>query len=295
MSCGVGTGRKYIIISPVKDEAKYIKRTLNSVVAQTIRPHMWLIVDDNSTDNTVDIVQPYCTRHDWIQLHTNKRHGQRNTGSAEAIAFSIGYEMVQNEEFDFIVKLDGDLQLEHGYFEKLINEFEKDPLLGIASGVYFEERAKGWVPVSMPPYHAAGATKVIRRKCFHDIEGFINGPGWDTVDEIRAWGKGWRTAHFENITFYHLKNEGTGMGYRKTNLIHGEIYYLTGGSKAFFLGKVVKRIVGGKPFLAAGIYMLLGYLRPLIARQPLLVTPEESRLYRRILHARLAIGRLSGR
>jgi len=286
---------RYIIVSPVKDEVSHIKETLDSVVAQTIRPFIWLIVDDGSTDGTKEIIRSYCARHDWIRLLINNRPGQRNTGSAEVIAFSLGYETVRNEDFDFVVKLDGDLRLEPDYFEKLFVEFEKNPALGIASGIYLERHGNGWQPVRMPGYHAAGATKVIRKACFEEIGGFIDTPGWDTVDEIRAWGKGWRTAHFENATFHHLKNEGSGMGYRKTNHMHGEIYYLTGGSKAFFLGKVSKRIALGQPFLLAGIYMFLGYLRPMINKKPLLVTPEESRLYRKMLRGRLVLGQRSGR
>lgn len=286
---------RYIIVSPVKDEARYIRETLDSVVAQTIRPYIWLIVDDSSSDGTELIVQSYCARHDWIRLQINHRSGQRNTGSAEVIAFSLGYEMIRNEDFDFVVKLDGDLRLEPDYFEKLFVEFEKNPALGIASGNYLERHGNGWQPVPMPGYHAAGATKVIRKKCFEEIGGFIDTPGWDTVDEIRAWVKGWRTAHFENATFHHFKNEGSGMGYRKTNRMHGEIFYLTGGTKAFFLGKVAKRIALGRPFLLAGIYMFLGYLRPMIRKQPLLVTREESRLYRKMLRDRLVTDRLPGR
>ena len=59
--------------------------------------------------------------------------------------------------------------------------------LGIASGVYLEKCENGaWKEVVMPSYHAAGACKVLRRKCFEEIGGFITAAGWDTVDEIRA-------------------------------------------------------------------------------------------------------------
>src|SRR5687767_9721328 len=44
------TGRRYVLITPCRDEAKYARRTLDSVAAQTVRPALWVIVDDGSTD-----------------------------------------------------------------------------------------------------------------------------------------------------------------------------------------------------------------------------------------------------
>ena len=138
----------------------------------------------------------------------------------------------------------------------------------------------------MPSYHAAGASKVIRKKCFEEIGGFIEQRGWDTVDEIRAIARGWHTCHFPKLQMKHWKPEGTGMGLLRTSYMHGEIYYRTGGSIFFFAMKTLRRLID-RPLFVGGMSMLWGYLHAFLRRRELLVTPDEGRCYRRLLTHRL--------
>ena len=138
----------------------------------------------------------------------------------------------------------------------------------------------------MPFYHAAGACKVMRRKCFEEIGGFIVAAGWDTVDEIRAMTQGWRTGHFKDLRVKHHKIEGSGIGQLKTSAMHGEIYYLTGGSKLFFVLKVLHRI-RSKPYVLSAFALLLGYLKAFKKQKTPLVTKAEARCYQAILNKRL--------
>ena len=278
----------YVVISPVKDEAKHIGNTLESMVRQTMKPLKWVIVDDDSKDDTVQIVKSFSDRYGWIHLLLNKRGAERKTGSAEALAFNLGCDLVREQPYDYIVKLDGDLQLPEDYFEKLLNEFQKEKRLGIASGIYLEQHGNEWQPVEMPDYHAAGASKVIRRECFEQIGGFITTPGWDTVAEIRAMSLGWQTAHFKNIRFHHLKNEGSAMGYLKMNFMQGGIFYLTGGSMRFFILKCLHRFLFGRPAILGGLAMAAGYSKKYFMRKPLLVTAAEGELYRHLLNERIS-------
>jgi len=279
---------RYVIVSPVKDEAQYITHTIESVIAQTVKPKAWVIVDDGSTDDTVEIVKQYAEQIPWIKLVESGNKGRRNTGSAESIAFKFGYELVKGLDFDYLVKLDGDVSFDEHYFEMVFEEFEADLKLGIASGAYLENRKQMWKVVRMPTYHTAGASKVVRRSCFEAIGGFITVPGWDTVDEIRAWAHGWTTKHFGSIRFFHLKNEGSGMGRIRTAMMHGEICYMTGGSSLFLSMKVLHRIVSARPFLLAGLSVLFGYLKCAASRKELLVTKEEKKHYRNMLNSRLS-------
>jgi len=277
----------YVVISPVKDEAPYIGATLDSICAQTIRPLRWIIVDDGSSDATAEIVDLRARQCEWITLVRRPRSGMRGAGSPVVAAFNLGLELVRDEKFDLIVKLDGDLQIPPAYFERLLRRFEEDPRLGIASGVYCERKETGWEPVDMPDYHAAGASKAIRRRCFEEIGGFVASRGWDTVDEIRAQTHGWRTRHFPDLTFQHLRAEGSARGPLYTSRLHGEVYYLTGGSLPFFLIKALHRMISTKPLFLGGIMLLAGYLRPLVQRRPRLVSPSEAKHYRRTLNRRV--------
>lgn len=279
--------KAYIIISPVRDEEKYLERTIQSVTAQTLRPRLWVIVDDGSQDRSYEIASGYSQRVPWIRVVRIPRDGERNLGSAEVRAFMQGLEYVGSLGFDFVVKLDADLELPPEYFESLVGKFLQDGKLGIASGVYLEEGRNGWKPVWMPPYHASGASKVVRTECFRDIGGFALSRGWDTVDEIKAQFRGWKTCHFPELQFLHLRPEGKGIGSLRTGVLHGEAYYASGGGLLFFLLKFLHRLVAGEPLILGGLAMLWGFVSCLLSGRPRLVSCAEARYYRRALNRRV--------
>ena len=280
-------GNDYILVSPVKDEERYVEETLRSVTQQTVKPFRWIIVDDGSSDATPRIIDSYRERFEWIQVLRIDRDTPRQPGSPVVNAFNRGYEVIKEDKFDYVAKLDCDLRFASDYFEKLMREFEKDPRLGIASGIYLEDYGKGWIPVEMPVYHTAGACKFMRKECFTEIGGYVVAKGWDTVDEIRAQMKGWRTRHFKELPMFHLKNEGSGIGFSKTNAMHGEIFYMTGGSKLFFIGKVLHRMFTGRPFIIGGMMVAYGYLKPFLEGRKRLVNDEEAQFYSKLLLSRL--------
>jgi len=277
---------QYVVITPAKDEAKYIESTLESLVSQTVKPLQWVIVDDGSCDRTPQLIEAYRRRYPWITVLRLERDRVRKPGLAVISAFNAGLELVQHLEFDFIVKLDGDLQLPPTYFESLFLKFSEDAKLGICSGQYMERHGAEWRAIEMPQYHAAGASKIIRRECFRQINGFVPSRGWDTVDEIRAQTLGWNTTHYPDIKFQHLKNEGSGIGQLRTSIMHGEIYYLTGGGVLFFLLKLAQRVICGRPIILCGFAMLWGYCKAQFLR-PRLVNPAEASHYRGLLNNRV--------
>ena len=278
---------KFVVISPVKDEERCVEETLRSMACQLVKPVKWIIVDDGSIDRTSEIIEQYRADNDFIEVLRNPPGSVRRPGSAVIRAFDRGYQAANGLEYDLIVKLDCDLSFDPDYFAKLIAKFIADSNLGIASGVY-AERVDGseWSEIIMPEYHAAGASKIIRRQCFMEIGGFIASPGWDTVDEIRAIARGWRSTHFPEAKMKHWKVEGSGIGSLRTNAMHGEVYYRTGGGLLFFFLKVLNRMTQ-PPRLTGGLAMLWGYLRTMTQRKPLLVTPAEARVYRALLNGRI--------
>lgn len=287
MKTDPSTPIRYVIISPVKDEEKYVESTLRSVVSQTLKPVMWIIVDDNSKDRTPEIIDKYSSNYPFIQIVKNQNSGTRNIGVPVIRSFNCGLKFVREIEYDFIVKLDCDLDFGEDYFEKLLCRFNEEKNLGIGSGMYLELNQKGmWTEVLMPSYHAAGACKVIRKNCFEQIGGFIAAPGWDTVDEIRAIAFGWKTGHFRDLQMRHLKPEGSGIGNIRTSVMHGEIYYLTGGSFLFFIFKFLQRIYS-RPYFIKAFALLWGYFRAKTVGKALLVNKAEAKHYNDLLHTRL--------
>jgi glycosyltransferase involved in cell wall biosynthesis len=280
-------GDDYVIVTPVKDEEQFLDRMIRSVLSQTVLPSQWVIVDDGSHDRTPEIIRTYAGRVDWISAVRIERGRERRLGSAESLAFAAGYELIRKHPHDFVVKLDADLLLPSDYFEQMLSRFRQNRRLGIASGVYLEKKKGKWREIAMPPYHATGAAKMVRSECFTAIGGFPTSPGWDTADEIKAWSNGWETAHFQDLQLYHLKPEGSSRGAWKTGRLHGQVYYVCGGGKLFFLLKVLQRALLGKPFVLSGIALLYGYLHAAGTREPKLVTPQEEALYKKVLNQRI--------
>lgn len=277
----------YLVITPVRNEAKYLRFTIESMVCQTVLPKEWIIVDDGSTDETPQIIDEAARLYPWIKAVHRADRGFRKSGGGVIEAFYEGYAALSSSDWEFIVKLDGDLSFQPTHFDSLLKEFLKNPKLGIASGTYLERNSNGsWNVVEMPYYHAAGACKVLRYNCFEEIKGFIIQPGWDTIDEIRAMARGWITAHFPDIQMMHHKYEGTGIGVLKTSLIHRRIYYRTGGNLPFFVLKVLRRILV-KPYVFNAIALLTGYLTTMLRRETLLVNELERNYYNKLLRARV--------
>ena len=82
---------KYVIVTPARDEEKYIESTIESVLRQTIRPAEWMIVDDGSTDRTGEIADRYAAQHSWIRVIHRENRGFRKSGGGVMEAFYDGY------------------------------------------------------------------------------------------------------------------------------------------------------------------------------------------------------------
>ena len=118
---------RYVLISPCRNEAAFMRQTLESVVAQSLRPAKWVIVDDGSTDETPAILAEYASRHAWISIVTRADRGHRAVGPGVVDAFYSGYQTIDRAEYDFVCKLDLDLLLPPRYFEILIQRMNSDP------------------------------------------------------------------------------------------------------------------------------------------------------------------------
>ncbi|MGA8005854.1 MAG: glycosyltransferase family A protein, partial [Burkholderiales bacterium] len=127
-------GRGYLLISPCRDEAAYMRQTLDTVVAQSVRPAKWVIVDDGSTDDTPRILAEYAKRHDWIEIVTRGDRGRRLVGPGVIDAFYAGYAAVDADDYEFLCKLDLDLRLPPRYFEILMERMHANPRIATCSG-----------------------------------------------------------------------------------------------------------------------------------------------------------------
>ena len=114
---------KYIVVSPVRNEEQYISFTINSMLAQTIRPASWIIVNDGSSDHTRHIVELAASAHSWIKVVNRPDRGARKAGGGVVEAFYDGYQMIKEPSWAYLAKLDGDLSFSNTYFEECFTEF----------------------------------------------------------------------------------------------------------------------------------------------------------------------------
>lgn len=218
---------KYYIIIPAHNEAQYIALTLESLVSQTVLPTKIVVVDDNSTDETSDLVQDFALKYPFITLVKNISDTTHVPGSKVIRAFHKGFKTVTSD-YDFIVKADADLIFPKNYFETIIKIFQQDETIGMAGGFAYIEKNGDWILENLTDKdHIRGAFKAYRKKCFADIGGLKPAMGWDTADELLAKFYGWKVVTDANLKVKHLKP--TGANYNKSaRYKQGEAFYTLG-------------------------------------------------------------------
>ena len=166
---------KYVVVTPVRDEERHVEATVRSVAAQTIPPTEWIIVDDGSSDRTGDILDQYAAQFPWIRVIHRPNRGFRKSGGGVIEAFYDGYSALRHDDWEFVVKLDGDLTLSPDYFEKCFEHFTEQPKLGIGGGAICHEVDGELKVEANPKFHVRGATKIYRRACWEAIGGLCAG------------------------------------------------------------------------------------------------------------------------
>jgi biofilm PGA synthesis N-glycosyltransferase PgaC len=261
------TSKKYVIITPVRDEEKYLRFTLESVVAQTIRPAECVIVDDGSTDRTGEIIDEYAKKFSWIRTAHRPDRGFRKSGGGVMEAFYEGYNSLYCEDWDFIVKLDGDLGFPPDYFEKCFEYFRKDASLGIGGGAIYHDVDGKLKLEANPRFHVRGATKIYRRACWEAIGGLWPAPGWDTIDEVKANMLGWKTYSFEDLHVLHHRLTGSADGLMRDRVKHGLVCYISGYHPVFLVVSCLRRLIQ-KPYLIGSAAILYGFVKGFFDRVP---------------------------
>jgi poly-beta-1,6-N-acetyl-D-glucosamine synthase len=258
---------KYVIITPAHNEEKYIRFTLDSVVAQTVKPDQWIIVDDGSTDGTAKIIREYANRYTWISLVTLPLESTREFGARIARVFYEGFKRIE-EHYDFIVELDSDLSFASDYFENLLRKFTEDSRLGIAGGGFYVPVGNEWRLEKCPVDHVRGASKVYRKACFDEIGGLPVVNGWDSIDEWRAQMKGWKTHSYNELVVHHLRPTGATMGKWGGGVKAGEYAYFMGYPWLVIFARSLYRALSEHPPFVLGTALFWGYSRSWFARKP---------------------------
>ncbi len=268
----------YYIVIPAHNEEAFIALTLDSLITQTVLPKKVVVVNDNSTDKTAQIVMAFAKENSFITLVNKTSEAIHLPGSKVIQAFHKGFETL-DEEYDVIVKLDADLILPNNYFETILNIFEKDKTIGMAGGFAYIEKNGEWILENLTDRdHIRGAFKAYRKECFQQIGNLKPAMGWDTVDELLSKFYGWKVVTDASLIVKHLKP--TGANYNKTaRYKQGEAFYTLGyGFLITSIASAKLAMMKRKPLLF--IDYIKGFWKAKAAKTPLLVTPEQAKFIR---------------
>jgi len=273
---------KYVLITPAHNEEAFIEKTLASMVAQTILPERWVIVDDGSTDHTAEVVDRYAARYPWIELVGLPQRQDRNF-AAKVHAFNVGFERVRSLEFEAIGNLDADISFGPDQFEFLLQKLIEDPSLGVTGTAYSEEGFDSTKDSFESENSVHGACQVFRRQCFSEIGGYLpnraGGIDWIAVTTARM--KGWKTRNFPERRFRHHRRMGTAeRGPVGAMFSYGEKDYYLGGSLTWQLFRVAYRMTK-RPLFVGGLALLSGFCWAALRRVKRPVSRDFMRFHRR--------------
>ncbi|RLJ00138.1 MAG: glycosyltransferase family 2 protein [Candidatus Aenigmatarchaeota archaeon] len=225
--------RNYLVITPCKNEGQNLPNLVESVASQTIRPVLWVIVDDGSTDDTPEILKKAMEKYRWIKSIRLGENRKRDLGLhlasviKKGFDFAIEYCLKNKINYNYLGNLDADLILEPTFYENLIKEFEKDPKLGIASGGTRHIIGNRIVYAKMNPDEPSGGHMLIRKECFEDCGGIPISYACDSVLKAKARLRGWKTRRFDNYLATEIRDVNSAEGYWRGFMHKGRVsYYL---------------------------------------------------------------------
>ncbi len=267
----------YVVITPARDEEQFAERTLASMERQTIPPALWVVVDDGSSDRTPEILRQWQQRLPYLRVIRREKRKTRSVGPGVIDAFYAGLEAIELDRYEFLCKLDLDLDIPPRYFETMIERMHEDPRLGTCSGkAYYPAPGGELISEGVGDEMSVGAMKFYRTTCFRQIGGFVREVMWDGIDCHRARMLGWKARSWDEpaIRVTHLRP----MGSSQTSIWvgrkrHGYGQYFMGTSFSYMTASTIYRLPH-PPVILGALASWWGFVESALRRRPRLEDPE---------------------
>jgi len=271
----------YVLITPARNEEKFIEKTIESVIRQTVLPMKWVIVNDGSMDATGSIVGRYLAKYAWIEL-VNLPVRKNRDFAAKVYAFNAGQENVKHLGYKVIGNLDADVSLDEDHFEFLLGKLVENDRLGVTGTVFTEEGYSSETDSFEGQNHVSGQCQLFRRECFEEIGGYVankaGGIDWIAVTTARMMG--WTTRSFREKSFFHYRSLGTAeRSLLASAFSYGEKDYYLGNHPLWEICRTAYRAVK-KPYLTGALALYLGYLSAFVRQMDRPVSDTLMRFHR---------------
>jgi poly-beta-1,6-N-acetyl-D-glucosamine synthase len=281
----------YVLLTAAHNEESFMEGTIQSVLGQTVRPKRWVIVSDNSSDRTDEIVERYARQHEFIRFLRITRAPGHSFG-AKVLALHQGCKLLEDVDYEFIGNLDADISLEGSYFGQLIDRFRQFPRLGLVGGFVYEDAHAGLGYRSRSVNdvrNVAHAAQLVRRECYDAIGGYavLKYGGEDWYAQTRARMFGWDVESVPQLKIFHHRQTGGSSHWFKNAFRLGKLDFSFGSDPAFELIKCLRRVPENPYFLVA-FARLAGFVWPSICREPREVPDEFVSFLRREQRERLS-------
>jgi len=264
----------YVIVTAAHNEEDNLDRLFGCVLAQTVKPLVWIIVSDGSTDKTDEIARRYAGETPWMRFVRREKPEQERrrvekVAPGKVAAVEMALTSLSGVEYEYFANLDADVTIEPSYYERVLQRFESDRSLGIAGGMIRSilpdgVQARGGFK---NPEAVGGPIQMFRRKCYEDIGGYKPYGHEDGLACADARRKGWTVRSFSDIwANHHVPYKGyasTIASKVPTCFYLGQMNYVL-RMPLWFDTLMALRECCHRPFVLAGSSMLAGHLWAMI-------------------------------
>jgi biofilm PGA synthesis N-glycosyltransferase PgaC len=272
----------YVLISPCRSECRYVRATLESILAPSVRPPKWIIVDGGSTDAIPEVLREYAAQHTWIQIITRKDRVHRALGSSVVDPLHVGCEAIEPSDFALLCKLDLDLRHQPRCFELLMERM-------LANAPLFSSLRKAYVmqngrlePERSGDDTSLDMTKFYRTTCFQAIGGFVREVVWEGIDNHPCHMRGWIACSRDgpDLRFVQLRPTGSSQeSIYVCRMQHFFGLYFMGTEPLFMVASAASRDTQ-KPHHIGSTAILRGWVRAAIQKKPRCGKPAFRRFLR---------------
>lgn len=271
-------------MTPCKNEEVNIYSLYKSLSIQTIKPALWVIVDDGSTDGTPQVISKIQDQVSWVlsfRLESEKRDTGKHVYSVynEGFKFLMEHCKINSISFDYIGNIDADMTLrETDYFQKMIDVFEKNPQIGVMSSRIYSVNKNSLIIENNKENLPMGSPRIWKKKCFDETGGYPLSYSADSISNVIVKKKGWDLITLDTIAAIQSRRTSSAGGLWKGYIVHGKSAYYRNYSFLFVVLKSLKLCFSYPYYI--GIAYFYGFLVSFVHRDEKLQNQDILDYYR---------------